>query len=69
MRSLLEIEIEGESGEEVAPVKVAQSLTRPLSSVGAESGGKERQIRRAFHSDYYVLPSNLHAVKDAEHID
>jgi hypothetical protein len=62
MRSLLEIEIEIESGEEhdvqigLRPLKWPRVLTRPLSSVGAESG----QIRRAFHSDYYdVLRSPL----------
>jgi hypothetical protein len=65
MRSLLETEIEGESGEEhevqngLRPLKWPRVLTRPLSSVGAESGEKERQIRRAFHSDYYVLRSPL----------
>src|SRR5277367_2684775 len=38
------------------------SELNPLSSVGAkgaESGGKERQIRRPFHSDYYFPPQRV----------
>jgi hypothetical protein len=43
----------------VGPSKAARIRIRPLSRAGAkgaESGGKDRQIRRPFHPDCYISP-------------
>ena len=59
MRLLLDTEIKRQ--REGGGVRVQNGLPLPKfqvgpnSAKGAESGGKGRQLRRPFHSDYYFL--------------